>query len=169
MAYILSKDRPHNSHEEWRAGWAAYRSYLDSVRGRMPRAAFEFAAADWHYDFSDHRAPHDGWLEALEIREHAAGARRQYGRVEILVRLLAAHHDGHIELRYTDVQSYSLASSVEPDAGRRDWLYDEVRLSEGGRVEHEVEWSGGGLWLIECGDLAYAWLPPRPAGDSATV
>lgn len=38
-------------------------------------------------------------------------------------------------------------------------MYDEKRLSTGGHVLHEVEWSGGGLWLIECGDVAYKWTP----------
>ena len=63
MAYILTKDRPNNSYEEWQSGWSAYRAYLDSVKGQLPRAAYEFAAAAWHYDFEDHRSPHDGWLD----------------------------------------------------------------------------------------------------------
>lgn len=160
MAYILTKDRPHNSYAEWQAGWAAYLAYLEAVRGRLPRAAYEFATASWHYDFGDQRAPHDGWLEELFIREHAPVERAGQRSTEIVARLSGAFQDGRIELRYSGVEGYSLASG---GAGAGDWLYDEVRLSERGRVLHEVEWSGGGLWLIECGDIAYRWTPLDPA------
>lgn len=163
MTYVLTKDRPQDPQVVWEDGWAAYRAYLESVRGRMPRAAFEFAAADWHYDYGDHRAPHDGWLEVLEVREQAVGEFGEARRVEIIVRLLAAYHDGHIELRYADVLGYSLASGGRAGAWHGDWLSDEVTLSERGRVLHEVEWSEGGLWLIECADITYTWIPLRPA------
>lgn len=82
--------------------------------------------------------------------------------MEIICRLFAAYHDGHIELKYSNVRSYSLASNPRTtDHG--DWLYDEIRLSEEGHVLHEVEWSKGGLWLIECGDVTYEWLPLESA------
>ena len=164
MAYILTKDRPNNSDEEWQSGWSAYRAYLDSVKGQLPRAAYEFATASWHYDFEDHHSPHDGWLEEVVIREPASGARKENRSLEIVARLLAAYHDGHIELKYSDVQNYSLASGVANGSGHGDWLYDEIRLSEQGRVLHEVEWSGGGLWLIECGGVVYKWMPADSAG-----
>ena len=159
MAYILTRDRPHNSDEEWQSGWSAYRAYLESVKAQLAQSAYEFATASWHYDFADHRSPHDAWLEAVDIVEPACGKRREDRSIEIVARLLAAYHDGRIELRYSDVQTYSLASGVTNGAGHGDWLYDEVRLSERGRVLHEIEWSHGGLWLIECGDVAYRWVP----------
>jgi hypothetical protein len=159
MAYILTKDRPNNSHEEWQAGWSAYCIYLESVKGQLPQAAYEFATASWHYNFEDHRSPHDGWLEEVVIRESASGEREEKRSLEIVVRLLAAYHDGHIKLKYSGVQSYSLASGLRNGSGHRDWLYDEVRLSEQGRVLHEVEWTGGGLWHIECDDVSCQWMP----------
>lgn len=159
MAYILTKDRPNNFYEEWQAGWSAYCAYLESVKGQLPQSAYEFATASWHYNFEDHRSPHDGWLETFVIREPAFGERKENRSLEIVTRLLASYHDGQIELKYSDVQSYSLASGVTNDSGHGDWLYDEIRLSEQGRVLHEIEWSRGGLWLIECGDVAYRWMP----------
>lgn len=39
--------------------------------------------------------------------------------------------------------------------GDGDWLYDEIRLSQRGYVLHEIEWSCGSRWLIECGDVSY--------------
>ena len=159
MAYILTRDRPLKSDEEWRHSWAAYRAYLESVKGQLPYSAYELATAPWHYDFSDHRSPHDGWLELLTIREPASGPRQQVRTVEIVARLLTAYHDGHIEIKYSSVETYSLAQGVTAGEGHGDWLYDEIRLSERGRVLHEIEWSRGGLWLIECGDVAYEWVP----------
>ncbi len=159
MAYILRKDRPKNAHEEWQSGWAAYCAYLESVKGRLPPSVYEFATASWHYDFGDHRAPHDGWLESLVISEPASGERKEIRSIEMVARLFAAYHDGYIELKYFGVESYSLVSGARGGWGHGDWLYDEIRLSERGRVLHEVEWSNEGLWLIECSDVAYQWLP----------
>jgi hypothetical protein len=159
MAYILTKDRPNNSYEEWQSGWSAYRAYLESVRSQLPQSAYEFATASWHYNFEDHRSPHDGWLEEVVIREPALGERKENRSLEIVARLSAAYRDGLIELQYFDVRRYSLASGVTHGKGRGDWLYDEIRLSEQERVLHEIEWSTGGLWMIECGDVACRWMP----------
>ncbi len=45
------------------------------------------------------------------------------------------------------------------DIGHGDWLIDEVRLSEREFVLHEVEFSHGSRWIIECEDLIYQWKP----------
>lgn len=157
MTYILRKDRPSNSNEEWQSGWSAYGEYLESVKARLPPSAYQFAAAPWHYNFEDHRSPHDAWLEAVEIREPASGQRKEKRTIEIVARLFSAFHDGHIELKYSAVQCYSL-SSGSANAGHGDWLYDEIRLSDQGHVLHEIEWSEGGTWLIECRDVEYKWI-----------
>jgi hypothetical protein len=159
MTYILTKDRPQNSFEEWQSCWSNYWNYLETVKGAFPRSAYEFASAPWHYDFSDHRAPHDGWVEEVLISEPSSGEREQNRSLELFVRLFAAYHNGHIELKYSEVHSYSLTSGLSISSGHGDWLYDEIRLSDQGRVLHEVEWSRGGLWLIECGDVFYKWIP----------
>ena len=155
MAYILTDDRPLNSYEEWQSQWSKYCDYLESVRNQLPPAAYNFASAPWHYNFTDHRAPHDGWVDEIIIREPATGARKEHRSLEIVVKLLAAYHDGHIELKYSAVQNYSLGCHEQ--GGHSDWLYDEIRLSERGYVLHEIEWSSGSRWLIECGDVSYRW------------
>ena len=159
MAYILTDDRPLNSYQEWQSQWSKYCDYLESVRNHLPIAAYNFASAPWHYDFSDHRAPHDGWVEEIIIREPATGARKEHRSLEIVVKLFAAYHDGHIELKYSAVQNYSLAGDKRGGSGHGDWLYDEIRLSQRGYVLHEIEWSCGSRWLIECGDVSYKWIP----------
>lgn len=121
MAYILNDDRPLNSYQEWQSQWSKYCDYLESVRNHLPIAAYNFASAPWHYDFSDHHAPHDGWVEEIIMREPATGARNEHRSLEIVVKLFAG--------------------------------------SQRGFVLHEIEWSCGSRWLIECSDVSYKWIP----------
>lgn len=141
-----------------------YRVYLNSVRTKLPARVFEFATADWHYNFEDHRCPHDSWVESLSIMERSSGARAERRWIDIEVKLLGAYHDGHIYLAYEGVQSYSLTTPsdfVMPPlgVGHGDWLIDEVRLADSGLVVHEVAFSRGSRWSIECKDLLYHWKP----------
>jgi hypothetical protein len=142
----------------------AYVEYLASVRERLPANAYFFAAAPWHYDFSDHRCPHDSWLESLSVIEISSGDRNQDRSVLIKVSLLGAYHDGTIEISYQRVDSYSLdkqGANITPplNVGHGDWLIDEVRLSDRGFILHEIEFSSGSRWLIECEDIEYRWNP----------
>lgn len=76
----------------------------------------------------------------------------------VQVRLLGAYHDGHIELHYADVSRYEFQGPTVR-SGHGDWLWDEFRLADGGRVLHEIEWENGGRWLIEAADIEHRWLP----------
>jgi WD40 repeat protein len=136
----------------------AYKEYLLSIKDRLPVSAFEFATANWHYDYGDHRCPHDSWVESLTINEPASRERLQHRSVAITVRLLGAFHDGHILIDYADVQTYSL---VRPKSlpGHGDWLVDEIRSSENGLVLHEVLFSSDSRWLIEARDVSCEWRP----------
>lgn len=138
-----------------------YARYLNEKRDQIPQAAYEFASATWHYDPDDHRCLHDSWVEQLSVKELSAGERSEVRRVEISVRLLGAYQDGWINLVYADVKHYSLRLTHEgslPDIGHGDWLIDELRLSECGLVVHEVVFSTGTRWFIECGDIRYSWI-----------
>ena len=135
-----------------------YREYLQSVKDRLPASAFEFATAAWHYDYSDHRCPHDSWVESLTIDEPARGGLLEDRSLRISARLLRAFHDGHLLLGYADVQMYSL-ESPKTRAGHGDWLADEIRLSDKGFVLHEVVLSNDGHWVIEAKDISCEWLP----------
>jgi len=160
MAFILKRDRPENSIEEFRKNWKAYEDYLESVKERLPQSAYEFATAERHYNFEDHKAPHDGWLEEMVVRELSSGERKQFRSTEIFIRLLAAYHDGYIELTYKNVQSYSFKKQGFSSLSHDDWLYDEIRVSENDFVLHEIEWVNSD-WLIECEDIFYEWKPFR--------
>jgi hypothetical protein len=87
--------------------FSEYLAYLRSIEDRLAPGAYAFASAPWHYDEQDRRCPHDAWVESITLTESGAGERHQDRHLDIHVRLLGAYHDGHIELRYSNVASYS--------------------------------------------------------------
>ena len=173
MAFFLSNDidDSRDDHNVFRERFAAYQQYLQSIKEELPASAYEFAVAEWHYDPQAPQCPHDAWLELLTISEPSTGARHERRSIEILMRLLGAYHDGHIEISYQGVQMYCMTTPAEFKApplgvGHGDWLTDEVRLSAAGMVIHEIEFSRGTRWLIESADIAYKWKPfPSPPGN----
>lgn len=166
MAFILLSDQEDpNDRIAAKRLWLEYQSYLDAIRDRLPRGVWKFAKAAWHYDFADHRCPHDAWVDSLVIREVMTENRRVQPALHIDVRLLGAYHDGHLHLGYINVWRYSLdGPGTDPElhrhgTGHGDWLFDEIRLSERGHVLHEIEFGSGSRWIIECDDLRYDWVP----------
>lgn len=162
MAYILSGDTG-TSPESFRRKCEEYAKYLESVREFLPKSAFEFATASWRHS-GDHRCLHDSWVESVTVSEPSSGQRHESRSLEIEVRLLGSYHDGHMTLKYRDVQSYSLETPSEfrlppLGVGHGEWLSDEVRLSEGRLVLHEIEFSRGSRWLIESKDIEWRWEP----------
>ena len=175
MAFFLNNDIDEDSRDDpnvYRERFASYQQYLQSIKQKLPLSAYEFAVAEWHYDPQVPQCPHDAWLELLTISEPSTGTRHEKRSIEISMRLLGAYHDGHIEITYKRVQMYSLITPAEfrgPPfmVGHGDWLTDEVRLSVGGLVIHEIDFSRGSRWLIESADIAYEWkpFPSPPAKD----
>jgi hypothetical protein len=69
---------------------------------------------------------HDSWVESLTLSEPSSGNRHEDRSLEIRVRLLGSHHDGHITVNYRKVQSYSLETPQESKlpplhVGHGDW------------------------------------------------
>lgn len=169
MTYILTRDLPdRNSHiynQRYKEGWRNYQTRLQKIKKSMPPSVQEFALADWHYNSSDHRCPHDAWLEHIIIREPASGDRLQIRGLEIEIRLLGAYHDGHLEFLYKEVESYCLDRAQRPGRwaekpkGHGDWMIDELDLSEQGYILHEIEWLDNARWFIECRDFEFKWIP----------
>jgi len=168
MTFILANQR--RTLESTAASFERYRGYLNENRSRFPSGAYDLAIAPWYYNPDDHRCPHDAWLDSVVIEEPGVGERNENRTVTIRVRLFGAYHDGHIELVYPRVFHYDLALA-DVAKGHRDWRFDEFRLSEAGRLVHEIEWSGAqnvGRWLIEASDITYAWLPNAHGERAAT-
>lgn len=161
MTFILSAQREGSGPENMREGFRRYADYLTANRDRFPPSAYALATSDWFYDANDHRCPHDAWLESLSIAEPSSGARNEQRIVSIRIRLLGAYRDGHLELFYPRVHRYGL-DLTNGDFGHRDWCYDEFRLSDGGRLIHEIEWyhmSELARWVIEADDMLFSWHP----------
>lgn len=153
MSFILSAERdadPEGSRER-------YDAYLKENRHRFPEGARELIDSDWYFTFAN-RAPHDAWLESVTISEPEMAAEDRW--VSIRICLQAAYGEGHIEFFYSKVSRYTL-SMGETSRGHGDWRYDEFRISDTGKLIHEIDWWGRnmGKWLIEADDVKYSWHP----------
>ena len=159
MTFILSAQRV--GPEAMQDGFRRYGEYLAANGDRFPPSAHALATSDWFYNFSDHRCPHDGWLESFSMIEPSSGSRHEQRIVSLRIKLLAGYHDGTIELHYPRVYGYSLGLE-DGEFGHHDWRYDEFRLSDRGRLVHEIEWYHAGeiaRWIIEADDVLVSWQP----------
>jgi hypothetical protein len=151
--------------EDLRARLAAYTEYLERNKSLFPGSAYAFASAEWHYNPGDHRCPHDAWVEEVTIHEKGSGRRQEARELALSVRLLGAYHDGIILLKYLGVSAYSLTRTLSATgtgsshSGHGDWLTDEVTIGTSGNLLHDVVFSRGGRWRIECADIEYEWSP----------
>ena len=167
MAYILDTIGMVFHPEEIKNKFEEYYQYIDSVKESLPSGVYEWAITPWHYDPEDPRCPHDAWLESICIKEITTDKDDPQTRhLEIHVRLINGYHNGYIELLYQDVKSYNITKQVDlrwggtsPNQGHRDWLIDELRLSEHNLVLHEILFDGQTRWIIECKDIKYTWIP----------
>ena len=156
MVYILGRD---GRDEDVVSAFNRYRQYLASVKTSFPPSAYDLATSDWYFDPSNHRCPHDAWLEKFELFEVSDGTPNKNRTLSLKVRLRAAYHDGYIELHYLRVIKYRLFLD-DGTSGHRDWRYDELRLSDSGHLVHEIEWQGAastGVWIIEASDVRFCW------------
>jgi hypothetical protein len=175
MVYILTAEL--DAETVPGTAFARYQAYLAMVRERFPPQAFALATSRWYFDNTDHRAPHDAWLEEARLVEVSEPSHRAARRLDLHVRLLGAYHDGWIDLHYRDVTRYQLSHAVlprtRPGQGHRDWRYDEFRLTTEGRVLHEIEWWDIGPtanWVIEAADVSHSWTPwPAEGTPPATA
>jgi hypothetical protein len=161
MSFLLEVLSRGKAREEVKKAFADYNSYVQSVRRSLPSSAYDFASASRHYDYNDHRCPHDSWVESLVISEPSSGSRHEKREIAIAIRLLGAYHGGYLELSYPGVHSYSISCAIPgtPKIGHGDWLIDEIRLSDKNLALHEILFSTGNHWLIESGDIEFRWVP----------
>lgn len=151
--FILSDQRNSNVTEAFNA----YAQYLNSKREIFPKNAFELATSDWYFNPERSGCPHDAWLESVVIAEPSEGEHHEIRNNTIKIELLAAYHDGIIIFEYTGLIAYKFACSKTAD-GHGDWLYDQFRISDDGKLLHEIEWEYGN-WEIEAADVLYSWKP----------
>lgn len=70
MAFVLGNDideddRTPEWFERFNKKWSDYFAYLKNIKSQIPKSAYEFATANWHYNPSDSKCPHDAWLEDI--------------------------------------------------------------------------------------------------------
>lgn len=157
--YILTEQRFLDDEAESSRLWNEYHRLIKSREMRLPEGAYELASSDWYYTFSDHRAPHDAWLEWVKFEEPSHGKRNENRELSLRIKLLGAYHDLWLEFYYPKVYSYSMSHDATA-GGQNDWLYDEFRISNRGNLLHEIEWDGGpyadgGRWIIEASDVQF--------------
>lgn len=153
MAFILAKQRE----KDCRAAFERYRAYLAEQKCRFPKRAYALATSDRYFSFDDHRAPHDAHLQSITLCESKPVRGKRSLPVSIRIRLLGALRDVLIEFSYSGVIAYSLSAN-ELLNGHCDWRYDEFRVSESGRLIHEIEWWSGSQsarWVIEAADVQH--------------
>ena len=136
----------------------AYASYLEAQRHLFPSEAFEFATAPWHHNYLDPRALHDSWVVSVSIYQTSPSSTGSGGTSNADIELLGAYHDGHLQLRYEGIHRYSI-DRQDVTLGPTEIYRDEVRLTDSGRVLHEIEFLAKSNWTIECDNLIATWVP----------
>jgi hypothetical protein len=106
--FILADQRDSDAE----GAFARYRDYLEKNRHRFPSSALALATSDWYFGFTSHQAPHDSWLESVQVFEPSSGERSELRTTSIRIRLLGAYHDGYIEFYYPMVSEYSLTADT---------------------------------------------------------
>ncbi|MEL6449430.1 MAG: hypothetical protein AAFQ62_15965 [Pseudomonadota bacterium] len=156
--FILSEQRD----QDPVGSFQRYREYLKRHTEEFPRGAFSLATSDWWFSLDDRRSPNDAWLERFEVLEVGSGDRSAERATSVRVELLGAFHDMDLTLVYSGVSALWLDAVAIAD-GHHDWRYDEFRISDEGRLTHEIEWSylaSTARWRIEADDVEY-FAEPR--------
>lgn len=131
--------------------------YLDApstYSHRLPEAARQFAGDVERFALNHPKSLHDAWVESLVVKESHARDEADSG-VSLELVLLGQKHDRRIRLIYRRVERYEIRADK---GGHRDTLHGdlythEVRLSEAGRVVHELLFVTGARLEVECAEF----------------
>ena len=139
-----------------------YRTYVESIRDRLPPHVYAFASDIRYFDLESHSSLHDAWLESFTVRETATGERQEIRRTEIAIALLGPFHDLRIHLQYTGVTRYSFVAPPQYGHSRYDHtahgdlFTHEIRLGHEDLLVHELLFERGATFLIECSDIRHS-------------
>jgi hypothetical protein len=137
-----------------------YVDYIMSIRERLPAGVRAIVSSKFYFDPSDHRCPHDSWVERLTLSEPSSGDRSQFRELSLSIRLLGAYHDGYIDFSYVRLKRYfldgsQLGSIRSAGTAHSDWLTDEFILLDDGLVSHEIRFRSGAVWTIVSEDVVF--------------
>lgn len=133
-----------------------YLEALRAYRDRLPSHVAEFAGDEERFTLSHPKSLHDAWLECVCVRE-SRSTEETASAVGVELVLLGQRHDRRIRISYEGVTRYRLqgwpddGSSVEAFHG--DIFTHEVRVTEEGRIVHEIAFVTGSVFFIECADF----------------
>jgi len=142
--------------------YGKYETYVQSIREKLPKHIYDFAANPNHFGPRSHSSLHDAWLESLVVNENASGARNEIRRLEVKISLLGPFHDRRIHLQYTGVTRYSFDTPARYDDPRYehtahgDLFTHEIRLGQNGLFIHELLFERDATFLIECSDIRHS-------------
>ena len=141
-------------------GYVNYQEYLKANENSFPTNAFKLATSEWYYNFSDHRCPHDAWLEHFTLKTE--NKLHDQKSIDIHLCLLGAYHDMFLEFHYKNVREYNLTGQNFP-SNQEDWIIDEFRMNKNGLLIHEIEWAQKSditsKWKIVCDDVSFSTKP----------
>ena len=120
----------------------------------LPKGAFEYASASWHYDFQHERCPHDATFICIRADSDRTQHDGTEPRDSCEVRLLGNRHTGILSITYHYPSRLILKKDSRHEYG--DLLIDEVSLSSKGSVLHELVFVNAKI-LIESEDITVKW------------
>ena len=130
-----------------------YLDALNSYRHLLPVEVAEFASDEDRYVLTHPSSLHDAWVEQISVTEsrNVDGAS---SRIGVALRLLGQMHDRHIILTYENVSNYSISGGENQWSTHQtlhgDVFTHEVRVSDCGRVVHEIAVGEAGKIEITC-------------------
>ena len=116
--------------------WATYEQDVAQIASRLPADARKYALAAWHCDLTDRRCIHDTWIEKIDVVESGSGGPGDTRSLEISIRLLGAHRDRHLILKFPSVRHYNIERPLSDSkrqhvAGHGDVLDDLIKIADG--------------------------------------
>jgi hypothetical protein len=143
--------------------WATYEQDVAQIASRLPENARKYALAPWHCDLTDRRCIHDALVEQVIIVEKGSGDPGQPRSLDIAIRLLGAHRDRHITMKFPSVSHYSIdrphSDSKRQDvAGHGDVFDDSIKLTADGHVLYTLRLELGKI-EIAAKDILFSQEP----------
>jgi hypothetical protein len=143
--------------------WATYEQDVAQIASKLPEAARKYALAAWHCDLTDRRCIHDTWIEKIDIVESGSGGPGDTRSLEISIRLLGAHRDRHLILKFLSVRHYTIErplsdSKRQDTAGHGDVLDDAIKISADGDVIYTLRMELGRI-EIAAKDIQFSQEP----------
>lgn len=149
----------------WHKGYSLdpepYLSELPAIQSGLPEGARRFALDKDHYNFLGSRCIKDLKLDEVRLID-----RNDNVSLEIRFSPNRFKHEQGLALRYTDVIEFATSVAAEP---RKKNVWPETRrlgdvqldeiLSHPKGFSHELQMTGGSLWIV-AGELSYEWANP---------